>query len=111
MLSPIELEDSDDSLPKPAAGSTEEREDSNSQAEFEDSKKEIDPEKIPKLPPGLSAELEKTIESLKNVRLYNEPAHDKTNKMICAHSEDSDQPGRKGHFVGFVICSKFPKNM
>ena len=23
----------------------------------------------------------------------NEPPHDKTNKMICASSEDSDQPG------------------
>ena len=23
----------------------------------------------------------------------NEPPHDKTNKMTCAHSEDSDQPG------------------
>ena len=23
----------------------------------------------------------------------NEPHHDKTNKMACAHSEDSDQPG------------------
>ena len=23
----------------------------------------------------------------------NEPAHDKTYKMACAHSEDSDQPG------------------
>ena len=23
----------------------------------------------------------------------NEPAHDKTNKMACAPSEDSDQPG------------------
>ena len=66
--SPIDLDDSDDSLPKPAAGSAEDREDSNSQADFEDSKKELlDPEKIPKLPLGLTAELEKTIESLKNV--------------------------------------------
>ena len=28
----------------------------------------------------------------------NEPQHDKTNKMICASSEDSDQPGHPtGH--------------
>ena len=43
-----------------------------------------------------------------------EPAHDKTNKMICVPSKDSDQPGhplrlmrvftgRKGHFVGSVV--------
>ena len=25
-----------------------------------------------------------------------EPRHDKTNKMICAPSEDSDQPGQRG---------------
>ena len=25
-----------------------------------------------------------------------EPAHDKTNKMACAPSEDSDQPGHLG---------------
>ena len=24
---------------------------------------------------------------------WNEPPHDKTNKMACVHSEDSDQPG------------------
>ena len=28
-----------------------------------------------------------------NKILKNEPAHDKTNKMTCAPSEDSDQPG------------------
>ena len=32
-----------------------------------------------------------------------EPPHDKTNKMACAPSEDSDQPGRTCHFVGFVM--------
>ena len=43
-----------------------------------------------------------------------EPQHDKTNKMICAPSEDSDQPGHTlrlirvfaghtGHFVGFDV--------
>ena len=26
--------------------------------------------------------------------LFFEPPHDKINKIICAHSEDSDQPGR-----------------
>ena len=33
----------------------------------------------------------------------NEPELDKTNKMTCASNQDSDQPGRMGHFVGFVI--------
>ena len=28
-----------------------------------------------------------------DVKLPNEPPHDKTNKMTCAPSEDSDQPG------------------
>ena len=27
-------------------------------------------------------------------KIIYEPAHDKTNKMACAPSEDSDQPGR-----------------
>ena len=33
---------------------------------------------------------------LKNIgkmSMINEPQHDKTNKMICAPSDDSDQPG------------------
>ena len=42
----------------------------------------------------------------------NEPPNDKTNKMACGPSEDSDQPGMPGlislcwahsHFVGFVM--------
>ena len=40
------------------------------------------------------------IQYIKNEKLMNivyifasEPQHDKTNKMACAHSEDSDQPG------------------
>ena len=57
-----------------------------------------------------------------------EPPHDKTNKMACAPSEDSDQPGhtpslisliwvfagRTGRFVGFlvrrliIICFVYP---
>ena len=69
------------------------------------------------------------------MKILNEPLYDKTNKMTCAPSEDSDQPGhppslnglrcpheesldpelpikgiaktdqtgRTGHFVGFVI--------
>ena len=67
MLSPIDIDDSDDSISKAIDSVVSGRDDSNSQAEFDDTKKEIDPEKIPKLPPSLSAELEKTIESLKNV--------------------------------------------
>ena len=27
------------------------------------------------------------------VLYLSEPAHEKTNKMACAHSEDADQPG------------------
>ena len=37
----------------------------------------------------------------RNDGLTNEPQQDKTNKITCAHSEDSDQPGCTGHFVGF----------
>ena len=48
----------------------------------------------------------------------NEPPYDKTNKMTCAPSEDSDQAGHPtgrmprlvwvsarstGHFIGFVV--------
>ena len=29
----------------------------------------------------------------------NEPAHDKTNKMTCAPSEDSDQPGHPSSLI------------
>ena len=29
----------------------------------------------------------------KRNRILYEPAHEKTNKMVCAPSEDSDQPG------------------
>ena len=36
---------------------------------------------------------EKEREDLKNNK--NEPQHDKTNKMTCAPSEDSDQPGHR----------------
>ena len=57
----------------------------------------------------------------KDVHLY-EPAHNKTNKMACAHNEDSDQSGhpsrlirvyarRTCHFVRFamrgLICLLF----
>ena len=41
------------------------------------------------------------------VDTWFEPQHDKTNKMSCAPSEDSDQPWHTGHFVGFVLlCEK-----
>ena len=30
----------------------------------------------------------------KCLKLKYKPAHDKTNKMACASSEDSDQPGQ-----------------
>ena len=32
----------------------------------------------------------------KSSKTWNEPLHDKTNKMACASSEDSDQTGRLG---------------
>ena len=36
-----------------------------------------------------------------------EPAHDKTNKMACAPSEDSDQPGHPPSLIRvFAICVK-----
>ena len=34
-----------------------------------------------------------TVNSVPTVASIIEPSHDKTNKMICAPSEDSDQPG------------------
>ena len=34
-----------------------------------------------------------------------EPPHDKTNKMICAPSEDSDQPGHPPSLIRvFAVC-------
>ena len=36
-----------------------------------------------------------------------EPAHDKTYKMACAHSEDSDQPGHPPSLIRvFAVRSK-----
>ena len=36
----------------------------------------------------------------------NEPRHDKTNKMACAPSEDSDQPGHPPSLIRvFGVCS------
>ena len=36
----------------------------------------------------------------------NEPFQDKTNKMICAPSEDSDQPGLPPSLIRvFTVCS------
>ena len=36
---------------------------------------------------------------------FNEPSHDKINKMACAHSKDSDQPGPPSLIV-FAVCMK-----
>ena len=37
----------------------------------------------------------------------NELSHDKTNKMICAPSEDSDQPGHLPSLIRvFTVCMK-----
>ena len=39
--------------------------------------------------------------------LIYEPPHDKTNKMTCAPSEDSDQPGHKPSLIRvFAVHSK-----
>ena len=36
----------------------------------------------------------------------NDPPHDKTNKMICAPSKDSDQPGHLPSLIRvFAVCS------
>ena len=36
-----------------------------------------------------------------------EPSHDKPNKMTCAPSEDSDQPGHPPSLIrGFAVCMK-----
>ena len=38
--------------------------------------------------------------------LIYEPAHDKTNKMTCVPSEDSDQPGHPPSLIRFfAVCS------
>ena len=38
-----------------------------------------------------------------------EPPHDKTDKMTCVPSEDSDQPGLIRVFAERLRCSKGPK--
>ena len=47
---------------------------------------------------------------LKDSRQENfEPPHDKTNKMACAHSEDSDQPGHPPSLIRvFAVHMKKP---
>ena len=41
--------------------------------------------------------------------LLNEPAHNKNNKMACAPSEDSDQPGNPPNLIRvFPVCMKKP---
>ena len=42
-------------------------------------------------------------------RISYEPPHDKTNKMICAHSEDSDQPGHPSG-LGRVLAVRMKKH-
>ena len=38
-----------------------------------------------------------------------EPVHDKTKKMTCAPSEDSDQPGHPPNLIRvFAVCMKKP---
>ena len=42
----------------------------------------------------------------KKNRYAFEPQHDKTNKMVCAASEDSDQPGHLPSLIRvFTVCS------
>ena len=39
--------------------------------------------------------------------LLSEPAHDKTNKMACGPSKDSDQPGHLPNLIRvFAVCMK-----
>ena len=41
------------------------------------------------------------------IAVTNEPPHDKTNKMACAPSEDSDQPGHLPTLIRFfAVCMK-----
>ena len=37
-----------------------------------------------------------------SVLVLNEPLHDKNNKMICAPSEDSDQPGHPPSLIRVI---------
>ena len=42
-----------------------------------------------------------------NVKPQCEPPHDRTNKMACAPSEDSDQPGHPPSLIRvFTFCMK-----
>ena len=52
--------------------------------------------------------LSKNLGSLRYVlQLTFELPHDKTNKMACAPSEDSDQPGHPPSLIRvFVVCKK-----
>ena len=47
----------------------------------------------------LSAELYK-----EGLTCANEPPHDKTNKMACSPSEDSDQPGHSPSLISVVAA-------
>ena len=40
-----------------------------------------------------------------NLKMINEPPHDKTNQMACVPSEDSDQPGHLlSQIKVFAVC-------
>ena len=42
-------------------------------------------------------------------KIINELQHDKTSKMICASSKDSDQPGHHPSLISvFIVCNKKP---
>ena len=43
----------------------------------------------------------KLIMIIKNINV-NEPPHDKTNKVACAPSEDSDQPGHSPRLIRVI---------
>ena len=40
------------------------------------------------------------------VHIIYEPLHDKTNKMICAPSEDSNQPGHQLSLIRVFACAQ-----
>ena len=44
-------------------------------------------------------------ENVSTVKFLNEPPHDKTNKMACAPSEDSDQPGHPPSLIRVFAVS------
>ena len=53
-------------------------------------------------------ETSKTVQSLQNITFsIIDPMHDKTNKLTCAPSEDSDEPGHPPSLIRvFAVCMK-----